>query len=52
MRDFGARPDQLVIGAPGCGSWLRVRPDGTGLWAVTTSGPRDIWDEIQDVAVR
>ncbi|MDT0468120.1 methyltransferase domain-containing protein [Streptomyces gibsoniae] len=52
VRDFGAGPDQLVIGAPGCGSWLRVRPDGHGRWAVTTSGPRDIWDEIQDVAAR
>ncbi|GHB05625.1 protein-L-isoaspartate O-methyltransferase family protein [Streptomyces chryseus] len=50
VRDFGA--EQLVIGAPGCGSWTRVRPDGHRRWAVTASGPRDIWGEIHDVAAR
>ncbi|URN11154.1 hypothetical protein LUW77_01675 [Streptomyces radiopugnans] len=26
--------------------------DGGGVWAVTSSGPRDIWEEIQGVAAR
>lgn len=50
VRDFGA--DHLVIGAPGCGSWLRVEPTGATRWNVTIQGPRDIWKEIQDLAVR
>ncbi|MDX6761153.1 methyltransferase, partial [Streptomyces sp. F8] len=44
--------DHLVIGAPGCGSWVTARPDGSGRWVVTSCGPRDIWAEIQDVAAR
>ncbi|WP_063795877.1 methyltransferase domain-containing protein [Streptacidiphilus griseoplanus] len=50
VRDFTA--DALVIGAPVCGSWLRVTPDGHRRWTVTASGRRDIWTEIQDVAAR
>ncbi|WP_410539822.1 methyltransferase [Streptomyces sp. KL2] len=50
VRDFGA--EHLGIGAPACGSWVRVRPDGGGVWAVTSSGPRDIWEEVQGVAAR
>lgn len=50
VRDFNA--DALVIGAPECGSWLRVTAGGYRRWKVTTSGPRDIWLEIQDVAAR
>ncbi|MEU0843936.1 methyltransferase [Streptomyces sp. NPDC005962] len=48
VRDFGA--EHLVIGAPGCGSWLRVKPVGPRRWTVITHGPRDIWREIQDLA--
>ncbi|MFE0136186.1 protein-L-isoaspartate O-methyltransferase [Streptomyces sp. NPDC059037] len=44
--------EQLLVGAPACGSWMLVRPDGYHRWAVTTSGPRDIWKEIQSVATR
>ncbi|MFJ8752148.1 protein-L-isoaspartate O-methyltransferase [Streptomyces sp. NPDC102441] len=50
VRDFGA--EHLVIGAPGCGSWMRVEPVGHRRWSVTTNGPRDIWMELQDLAVR
>lgn len=50
VRDFGA--EHLLIGAPACGSWLRVRPVGRSRWDVTIHGPRDIWKEIQDLAVR
>ncbi|MER5549783.1 protein-L-isoaspartate O-methyltransferase, partial [Streptomyces sp. NPDC002589] len=50
VRHFGA--DDLMIGAPECGSWMRVRPAGYRRWDVTTAGPRDIWAEIQDVAAR
>ncbi|MFI0776262.1 protein-L-isoaspartate O-methyltransferase [Streptomyces sp. NPDC021212] len=49
VRDFSA--EHLVIGAPGCGSWLRVEPAGQRRWSVTAHGPRDIWKEIQDLAV-
>ncbi|MFG2561960.1 methyltransferase domain-containing protein [Streptomyces sp. NPDC048496] len=50
VRDFGA--ENLVIGAPGCGSWLRVEEVGHRRWSVTTHGPRDIWKELQDLAGR
>ncbi|MFF7701252.1 methyltransferase domain-containing protein [Streptomyces lydicus] len=50
VRHFGAQ--DLTIGAPECGSWMRVRPVGYRRWDVTTCGPRDIWAEIQDVAAR
>lgn len=50
VRDFGA--EDLTIGAPGCGSWMRARAAGRRQWDVTTSGPRDIWAEMQDVAGR
>jgi len=50
VRDFTA--DHLAIGAPGCGSWLRVEPAGAQRWNVTTTGPRDLWKEIQDLASR
>ncbi|MEU8950007.1 protein-L-isoaspartate O-methyltransferase [Streptomyces sp. NPDC048489] len=50
VRDFGA--EHLVIGAPGCGSWLRAEPVSDRRWNVTTRGPRDIWKEVQDLAVR
>ncbi|WP_431045302.1 protein-L-isoaspartate O-methyltransferase [Streptomyces sp. P1-3] len=50
VRDFGA--DDLTIGAPGCGSWMRARNVGTRRWEVTTCGPRDIWAELHDVAAR
>ncbi|WP_328455522.1 hypothetical protein OG780_36735 [Streptomyces sp. NBC_00386] len=50
VRDFGA--EHLVIGAPGCGSWLRAEPVGASRWNVITHGPRDIWKEIQDPAGR
>ena len=39
----------MIIGAPGCGSWLRVEPAGHRCWSVTAHGPRDIWKEIQDL---
>lgn len=48
VRDSTA--DGLVIGAPGCGSWMRTRPDGDGAWQVTGAGARDIWDELHTVA--
>ncbi|WP_405690056.1 protein-L-isoaspartate O-methyltransferase family protein [Streptomyces sp. NBC_00057] len=48
VRDFGA--EHLVIGAPGCGSWLRAEPLTRRRWNVITHGPRDIWKEIQDLA--
>ncbi|MFG2827324.1 protein-L-isoaspartate O-methyltransferase [Streptomyces sp. NPDC048434] len=44
--------DDLVIGAPGCGSWMVARPDGASTWTVTASGPRDIWAEIRETTVR
>lgn len=47
---FGA--DDLTIGAPECGSWMRARAVGHRRWDVTARGPRDIWAEIQDVAAR
>ncbi|MER5439109.1 methyltransferase domain-containing protein [Streptomyces sp. NPDC002790] len=50
VRHFGA--DDLTIGAPECRSWMRVRAVSDRRWEVTTSGPRDIWTEIQDVAGR
>ncbi|MET9778819.1 protein-L-isoaspartate O-methyltransferase [Streptomyces sp. NPDC006367] len=50
VRHFGA--EDLTIGAPECGSWMRVRPAGYRRWDVTVAGPRDIWAEIQDVAGR
>ncbi|MFF4935407.1 protein-L-isoaspartate O-methyltransferase [Streptomyces griseofuscus] len=50
VRDFGA--EHLVIGAPDCGSWLRVEPVGHRRWNVTTRGPRDIWKELQDLKAR
>ncbi|MFD7861357.1 protein-L-isoaspartate O-methyltransferase [Streptomyces sp. NPDC059783] len=50
VRHFGAK--ELTVGAPGCLSWMRVRAVGYRRWDVTTSGPRDIWAEIQDVAGR
>ncbi|MGW0537463.1 methyltransferase domain-containing protein [Streptomyces sp. NPDC003032] len=50
VRHFGAK--DLTIGAPECGSWMRVRPVGYRRWDVTTCGTRDIWAEIQDAAAR
>ncbi|MFI5857395.1 methyltransferase domain-containing protein [Streptomyces parvulus] len=50
VRHFGA--EDLTVGAPTCRSWMRVRAVGHRRWDVTTSGPRDIWAEIQDVAGR
>ncbi|MFG2483386.1 protein-L-isoaspartate O-methyltransferase [Streptomyces virginiae] len=50
VRNWAA--DDLVLGAPACGSWMTARPDGTGGWTVTACGPRDIWQEIQDTAAR
>ncbi|GAB2330419.1 hypothetical protein STREPTOSP366_55750 [Streptomyces variabilis] len=50
VRDFGA--EHLAIGAPGCGSWLRVQPVSHSRWDVTPQGPRDIWKELQDLAAR
>ncbi|MEU5662093.1 methyltransferase domain-containing protein [Streptomyces longwoodensis] len=50
VRHFGA--EDLSIGAPECRSWMRVRAVSDRRWEVTTSGPRDIWAEIQDVAGR
>lgn len=44
--------DDLVIGAPACGSWVTARPGSTGGWEVTSAGPRDIWEEIQHTAAR
>ncbi|MFD7875903.1 protein-L-isoaspartate O-methyltransferase [Streptomyces sp. NPDC059766] len=50
VRDFGA--EHLRVGSPGCGSWLRVEPVGRSRWDVTVHGPRDIWNELQDLTVR
>jgi hypothetical protein len=50
VRDFGA--EHLVVGAPGCGSWVRVEPVGHSRWNVTALGPRDIWKELHDLAAR
>ncbi|MFV0131645.1 methyltransferase domain-containing protein [Streptomyces sp. HMX112] len=50
VRHFGA--EDLAIGAPECGSWMRVRAAGHRRWDVTTCGPRDIWAEVQDAATR
>ncbi|WP_309228156.1 protein-L-isoaspartate O-methyltransferase [Streptomyces lunaelactis] len=50
VRNWGA--EHLMIGAPGCGSWLSARPDAGRGWALTAYGPRDIWGEIQNVAAR
>lgn len=50
VRDFSS--EHLLIGAPGCGSWLRAEPAGRSRWDITTHGARDIWKEIQDLAVR
>ncbi|MEU0042913.1 methyltransferase [Streptomyces werraensis] len=50
VRDFSA--DDLTIGAPRCGSWMRARRVGHRRWDVTAVGPRDIWAEIHDVADR
>ncbi len=50
VRHFGA--EDLAIGAPECGSWMRARPVGHRRWEVTVDGPRDIWEEIHDVAGR
>ncbi|MFF0000533.1 methyltransferase domain-containing protein [Streptomyces avermitilis] len=50
VRHFGA--EDLTIGAPDCGSWMRVKEVGYHRWDVTTRGPRDIWAEVQDVAAR
>lgn len=47
VRDFST--EHLAVGAPGCGSWLRVEPVGHRRWDVITNGPRDIWKEIQDL---
>ncbi|MEU0951627.1 protein-L-isoaspartate O-methyltransferase [Streptomyces niveus] len=49
VRDFQA--EHLSIGAPDCGSWMRVEPAGPRRWTVSTNGPRDISKEIQDLAV-
>lgn len=48
VRDFQAR--HLAIGAPDCGSWMRVEPVGHRRRTVITTGPRDIWKEILDLA--
>lgn len=50
VRHFGA--EDLTIGAPQCGSWMRVRAAGYHRWDVVTCGPRDIWAEVQDAAAR
>ncbi|MFD7323941.1 methyltransferase domain-containing protein [Streptomyces sp. NPDC059875] len=50
VRHFGA--EDLTVGAPECGSWMRVKAAGYRRWDVTTCGPRDIWAEIQEVADR
>lgn len=44
--------EQLVIGAPACGSWMSVEPDTDGRWAVSSCGPRYIWAEVQDAFSR
>ncbi|MGP4087832.1 protein-L-isoaspartate O-methyltransferase family protein [Streptomyces sp. KR55] len=50
VRNFGA--EHLQIGAPECGSWVRVSPDGDGMCSVTEFGPRAIWHEIEQIAAR
>ncbi|MFG3026649.1 protein-L-isoaspartate O-methyltransferase [Streptomyces sp. NPDC048254] len=50
VRAFGA--PGLRIGSPACGSWIRVSPDGPGTSTITASGPRPIWEEIQQTAAR
>ncbi|GAA3379150.1 hypothetical protein GCM10020367_61560 [Streptomyces sannanensis] len=50
MRQF--RAEDLTIGAPQCGSWMRVKAAGYHRWDVTSNGPRGIWAEVQDVAAR
>lgn len=50
VRNFGA--EHLQIGAPECGSWVRVSPDGDGTCSVTEFGPRAIWHEIEQIAAR
>ncbi|MEU3862213.1 methyltransferase domain-containing protein [Streptomyces sp. NPDC028722] len=50
VRHFGV--EDLTIGAPECGSWMRVRVAGHRRWDVTACGPRDIWGEIQDATAR
>ncbi|MFB7368327.1 protein-L-isoaspartate O-methyltransferase [Streptomyces sp. NPDC056222] len=50
VRHFGT--DDLTIGAPRCGSWIRARRVGHRRWEVTSAGPRDIWAEIHDIADR
>ncbi|WP_327359965.1 protein-L-isoaspartate O-methyltransferase [Streptomyces sp. NBC_01296] len=47
VRDYGA--EDLTLGAPSCGSWMRARPAGSR-WTVTADGPRDIWAELHEVA--
>ncbi|MGW9024872.1 protein-L-isoaspartate O-methyltransferase family protein [Streptomyces sp. NPDC055722] len=44
--------EHLQIGAPECGSWVRVIPDGEGTCSVTAFGPRAIWQEIEEVTLR
>ncbi|WDT59705.1 protein-L-isoaspartate O-methyltransferase family protein [Streptomyces sp. G7(2002)] len=44
--------DKLVIGAPNCASWMAASPDGSGAWAVMPAGPRNIWTEIHQTALR
>jgi hypothetical protein len=48
--NFGA--EHLQIGAPECGSWVRVSPDGDGTCSVTEFGPRGIWHEIEEIAAQ
>jgi hypothetical protein len=50
VRNFGA--EHLQIGAPECGSWVRVTPEGDGTCSVTEFGPRGIWHEIEEIAAR
>ncbi|MET9694955.1 methyltransferase domain-containing protein [Streptomyces sp. NPDC006514] len=50
VRHFGA--EDLTVGAPECGSRMRVKEAGYRRWDVTTCGARDIWAEIQEVADR
>ncbi|MFZ3491828.1 hypothetical protein ACODT5_01055 [Streptomyces sp. 5.8] len=48
VRNFAT--EDLTIGSPGCGSWMRARPVGYRRWEVTVGGPRDIWDELHTLA--
>ncbi|GGZ93038.1 protein-L-isoaspartate O-methyltransferase family protein [Streptomyces bluensis] len=50
VRNFGA--EHLQIGAPECGSWVRMSPNGDGMCSVTAFGPRAIWHEIEQIAAR